>query len=97
MASSNDQELATLKIESYRGIARIPLSSLDFRHSLVQKQHREVSLQNVHRIRSIFERTGCLRFEGDNIVNAIIADSDLEEALESANITTTSFQSANGR
>lgn len=93
MASSNDQELATLKIESYRGIARIPLDSLDFKHSLVQRQHREISLQNVHRIRGIFERTGCLRFDGDNIVNAIIADSDLKEALESANITAASFQS----
>lgn len=93
MTSSTDQELATLKIESYRGIARISLDSLDFEHTLVQTQHREISLHNVHRIRGIFERNGCLRYEGDNIINAIIADSDLEEALDSANITTEIYRS----
>lgn len=81
MPSLTDQKLAEVKLNCYRGIARVQLGSLQFHQRLIRETHREVSRPNVLRLERIFERNGCLRLQDDHVINAIIQDEDLTKAL----------------
>ena len=55
----SQEELAGLKAEAYRGIARILLDCLNFDNKITRKKHRSLSLKNVLRVQKIFTRVGC--------------------------------------
>jgi hypothetical protein len=93
MAAVTDADLAMWMIQSYQGIARVPLSSLNFEHSLARDRHRELSPDNVRRLESIYEKCGCLRLQDENVINAIIDDDALAEALENTSLQADSFRS----
>lgn len=79
----SQEELAALKADSYRGIARIPLDCLNFDNNTTRKKHRALSPRNVSRIRGIFTRVGCHRLDAANFINGVVTESDLENALYS--------------
>lgn len=89
---SIDEVLAVHKLTCYRGIARVPLESLDFRHALTQDQHRPESEENIRRLQKIFARTGCLRLQDENVINALVEEDDLALALTATNITKHEFR-----
>ncbi|EOA87100.1 uncharacterized protein SETTUDRAFT_31400 [Exserohilum turcica Et28A] len=82
-----DEDFATKKLTCYRGIARLPLDALGFRHSTVLDKHREVSLENVRRLERIYGQVGCLRLQDENVVNAIVEDDHLIAALSTHGIS----------
>jgi hypothetical protein len=82
-----DGELATLKDRCYRGVARVPLHTLDFNHPLALGKHREASEQNIQRLERIFERNGCLRLQEENVINAVVHDEGLSSLLLSHALT----------
>ena len=84
---SDDDELATLRARCYRGIVKVPLNTLDFDHPSVLGTRREISEQNVQRLERIFERTGCLRLQEENVINAIVIDEELYSLLSSGTTT----------
>lgn len=86
MATVNET-IATDKFNCYRGIARVPLESLHFQHPLVRETHREESPKNIRRLERIFEASGCLRLEDENVINAVVEDADLALALNQASLT----------
>ena len=87
-----DGELATLRANCYRGVVRVPLSTLDFNHPLALEKHREVSKQNVQRLEQIFEQNGCLRLQEENVINAIVYDEELPSLLSSSTLTAEQLQ-----
>jgi hypothetical protein len=93
MAVLTDADLAMRMIHSYHGIARVPLHSLNFEHRLARDQHRELSLDNVRRLESIYEKNGCLRLQEENVINAIIDDDTLTGALAKTSVSADSFRS----
>jgi hypothetical protein len=92
MDLSSDNELAALRTECYRGIARVRLSALNFRHPLAIAQHRELSLSNVQRLENIFQHNGCLRLEEENVINAIVPDDELVAILASLGLCSEEFR-----
>lgn len=93
MAALTDDDLAMRMIHSYQGIARVPLHALSFGHRLARDRHRELSSDNVRRLQSIYERNGCLRLQEENVINAIIDDDTLTEALSKIAMSADSFRS----
>jgi hypothetical protein len=92
MDSLTDEQLAKAKVSCYRGIARIPLESLNFQHELVQEKHRDVSHTNIARLVRIFEQNGCLRLQEEHVINAIVRDEDLLIALSQERLEQKEFQ-----
>jgi hypothetical protein len=86
MDFSPDLDLAEVKSRCYLGIARVPLTSLNFQHALVQNKHRAISPSNVWRLEKIFERNGCWRLQEENVINAVVQDDDLAMALSQSTI-----------
>jgi hypothetical protein len=91
MASFPDAELRKQKLRCYRGIARVSLESLTFRHALAENKHRAISQENVRRLKRIFEHNGCLRLQEEHVINATVHDDDLDAALAKSGITETDF------
>ena len=92
MPSSTDAALAKDTLKCYRGIARVPLNSLNFKHNLVKKKHRDISQQNVLHLVEVFERNGCLRLQEEHVIDAVIRDEDLVEALSRQGILEEDFR-----
>jgi hypothetical protein len=92
MPSSPSATLAKDRLECYRGIARVSLVSLSFEHSLVKQKHRDTSQQNVLHLVEVFERNGCLRLQEEHIIDAVVRDEDLQEALSRQGISVEDFR-----
>ncbi|KAF2849418.1 hypothetical protein T440DRAFT_126264 [Plenodomus tracheiphilus IPT5] len=92
MPCSTDAALAKDRLNCYRGIARVSLDSLNFRHSLVRKKHRDISQQNVLHLVEVFERKGCLRLQEEHVIDAVVRDEDLKEALARQEIPPEDFR-----
>ena len=76
-----DEDFAARKLLCYRGIARLPLQALNYDHKIVREKHREISHENVKRLENRYEQVGCERLQEENVINAIVKDSDLVAAL----------------
>jgi len=92
MPLPTDAALAKDRLKCYRGIARVSLDSLCFKHSLVRKKHREISQQHVLHLVEVFERNGCLRLHEEHIIDAVVRDEDLNEALSREEISKEIFR-----
>jgi hypothetical protein len=87
MSIPNDSVLATQKAICFRGLVRVPLCCLQFEHQLFLDKHREECPQNVRRLQKIFEKTGCLRLQDENVVDAVVRDDYLDTALRKTGLT----------
>lgn len=45
------------------------------------ENHQDLSHENFIRLEKIYEQVGCLRLQGENVINAVIEDDDLVAAL----------------
>lgn len=71
----------------FRGVAKVPIDALNFDHRLFKEQHRPHSEKIVCRLQSIFRREGCLRWEQDNWIEAVVGPGQLEYALAQNGLT----------
>ena len=88
-------ERAAIKSRCHRGLARIDLSALDFGFSL-QRGHREASDKLVCSLERKFELQGCLRFDDENYIPAIIEDNVLRLAISEAGLAELSIRNNDG-
>jgi hypothetical protein len=93
MSPSKDVRLIKEKLRCYRGIARVSLGSLNFRHSLVQDKHRATVEENVLRLEKVFEHNGCLRLQEEHVIDAVVRDEELVAALTKISIAEKDFRS----
>lgn len=92
MEVSQDITLAKHKANCFRGLIRAPLNCLQFNHQLFLNKHREESPQNVRRLQKIFEKTGCLRLQDENIIDAVVEDDRLNAALHAIGLSNEALQ-----
>ena len=76
-----NKDFAARKLLCYQGIARLPLQALNYNHKIVREKHQEISYENVKRLENRYEQVGCERLQEENVINAIVKDSDLVAAL----------------
>lgn len=72
MSNADDGRLAHA---FFKGVARVPIEALKFDHNLFAHHHRPKSEKIVRRLRGIFRREGCLRYDSSNWIDALV-DSD---------------------
>lgn len=72
---------------AFLGVARLPLTTLNFEHELFKRQHRPVSEKIVDRLRAIFRREGCLRSQSQNWIDALVDPRRLRSALARNGLT----------
>ncbi|EUC40671.1 hypothetical protein COCMIDRAFT_108213 [Bipolaris oryzae ATCC 44560] len=92
MEVSQDITLAKHKANCFRGLIRARLDCLQFNHQLFLNKHREESPQNVRRLQKIFEKTGCLRLQEENIIDAVVEDDRLNAALHAIGLSNEALQ-----
>ncbi|ENI00446.1 hypothetical protein COCC4DRAFT_150601 [Bipolaris maydis ATCC 48331] len=92
MEFSDDITLATHKANCFRGLVRVHLDCLQFEHQLFLNKHREVSPQNVRRLQKIFEKTGCLRLQDENVIDAVVENDRLDAALRAIGLSIEALQ-----
>ncbi|KAH7551129.1 hypothetical protein BM1_10003 [Bipolaris maydis] len=92
MEVSQDITLAEHKANCFRGLIRARLDCLQFNHQLFLNKHREESPQNVRRLQKIFEKTGCLRLQDENIIDAVVEDDRLNAALHAIGLSNEALQ-----
>lgn len=68
------------------------LDCLQFEHQLFLNKHREASPQNVRRLQKIFEKTGCLRLQDENVIDAVVEDARLDAALRAIGLSIEALQ-----
>jgi hypothetical protein len=94
---TTEDELAAIKAQHFKGVAKIDLKALDFTHPLVQDRYSEspeMQAQDILRLKTIFDTEKCKRSDEGNFIDAIVDGEQLAEALHSARLTETSFRQA---
>ena len=74
-------EIAKIKALFFRGIIRINLTVLNFKHPLARNYYYKPSNKKVARLRNIFKLKGCLWLDDKNFIKAIIDNNMLTEAF----------------
>ncbi|KAL9023325.1 MAG: hypothetical protein Q9180_008282, partial [Flavoplaca navasiana] len=78
--SSTDEKLFRERGRAYRGSIGYPLRNLRFESQ--QSNPRQLDKKNVDRILAIFELQGCLRFEPENQIPALVSPAVLSAIVQ---------------
>jgi len=85
-------KIAKIKASFFRGIARINLTALNFKHPLARDYYRKPSNKKIARLRNIFKLEGCLRLDDENFIKAIVDNNVLTEALRAPSLKVNTFR-----
>ena len=85
-------EIAKIKVSFFKGITRINLTALNFKHPLARDYYRKPSNKKIVRLRNIFKLKGYLRLDDENFIKAIINNNILTEALRAPSLKANIFR-----
>ena len=81
-----DKDFAAIKAQCFRGVTKINLKALNFKHPLACKYYYRPSKKKVIVLKNIFKRTSCNRLTEEHFIKAIVDDDTLVDALRVSSI-----------
>ncbi len=91
-AERDDQALFQSSQLHYLGVVRIPLSAIAHGRAWLDNQ-RTISRHKVTKLKKIFNKEGCRRWDAKNHISALVDDSVFHEALRRSAVDASSIRS----
>jgi len=81
-----DKDFAAIKAQYFRGVAKVNLKALNFKHPLARKYYCRPSKKKVIVLKKVFKRTSCDQLTKEHFIKAIIDNNALINALRVSSI-----------
>ncbi|OCK88040.1 uncharacterized protein K441DRAFT_591112, partial [Cenococcum geophilum 1.58] len=81
-----DKDFAAIKAQCFRGVVKVNLKALNFKHPLARKYYCGPSKKKVIVLKKVFKRTSCDRLTKEYFIKAIVDDNTLIDALRVSSI-----------
>ena len=81
-----DKDFAAIKAQYFRGVAKIDLKVLNFKHYLARKYYYRLSKKKVTVLKNVFKRTSCDQLTKEHFIKVIIDNNTLVDALRVSSI-----------
>jgi len=80
------KDFAAIKAQCFRGVAKVDLKALNFKHPLARKYYHGLSKKKVIILKNVFKRTSYNRLTKEHFIKAIIDNNALVDTLRISSI-----------